>query len=359
MPEMETGNKHSPGPGADSTDDRTLELLLSHASARPAPSPADHRAVESAVRDEWRRVVARRQWRRSVAGFSVAAALVLVAALVLWDGSNPANGPESAEVARVVRLTGRVSVRSGEAEGEAAMLTAGMPLRSGQSLQTTRESGIALSLEQGISLRVDQDSVVEFVDPHSVKLKSGRVFVDTGSEPGDAIDASPGSRSGFDFEIRTVKGIVRHLGTQYMVRADDEQLKVSVRRGDVRVVAATDGAAPVFVSDGQQLSLTQSGQPELEPTDVHGDEWRWAEELGPGLVLDGRSMDDFLTWVAHETGLELRYGSNEARVAAEQTALHGAVDLPAREALDVVILSSDLVAEIRDGVIEVRKRTIE
>lgn len=345
---MEEGRQQSPTSGVP--DEQALESLLRHARSRPVPPEGDRRAVERAVRDEWLRVTGRRRWRRRAVGFSAAASLAAVVALLLWTGGAPVDDPTRAEVARVVKVTGRVRALAGGAE-DGGDLSGGMAVRAGQAVRTAPGSGIALVLEEGISLRVDQESLVEFISGHSLHLQSGRVYVDTGSDGRSPEGVSPGASPDFSFEILTSTGIVRHFGTQYMVGVDDRRLKVRVRSGAVRFVAP--GGAPVFVSDGQQLSFSQHGEPELAPTDTHGDQWQWAEELGPGFVLEGRSLAEFLAWVAHETGLELKYHSNAEKLAAEQTVLHGTIDLPAREALGTVLMGSDLRAEIGDGVIEI------
>lgn len=333
--------------------DRALESLLRNASSRPVPAEADRRAVERAVREEWLRVTAGRRRRRRAVALSLAASIVLVVALTLWNGGEPVSDAALAEVARADRVTGRVDVLGGGAD---ASLAGGMSVRAGETLRTAVGSGAALRLQDGISLRVDEESAVEFISGHSLALHAGRIYVDTGWERARPAAAPGGSGSDFPLEILTSAGTVRHFGTRYMVGFDDRRLEVRVRSGAVRFVAFEDGAAAVFVSDGQQLSFAEGSEPELAPTDIHGDQWQWAEELGPGFVLDGRSMAEFLAWVARETGLELKYLSSAAQLAAERTILHGKVDLPAREALDVVLMSSDLSATIGDGSIEVSVR---
>lgn len=346
---MENGTRDQDQANRRPTGEEPLATLFRHASSRPAPSAADRRAVQEAVREEWLRVTARRRWRRRAIGFAAAVAMVSAVTLLLVDVGGQGARPELREMARVEKITGRVRVIARDAGGDGAAVANRMPVYVGQTLRTGGESGIGLRLENGVSLRVDEHSELNLIDEHSAKLRTGRVYVDTGA-------AEAGKAPAPRFELLTARGTVRHVGTQYMVRIGSARLAVSVRRGAVQLLSVGDGASALVVSGGQELSVTDRGAPEVAPTETHGDEWRWAEELGPGFALDGRTMADFLAWVASETGLEVVYLSDAARTAAEETVLHGTVDLPARQALDVVLMTSDLSAEIRDGVIEISSK---
>lgn len=346
---MGKGTSDHSKPDRQSTGEDPLDTVFKHAPSRPAPSAADRRAVQDAVHEEWLQVTARRRWRHRAIGFAAAAAVVLAVSLLLLDIGGQAGRPEAREMARVEKITGPVRVIAADTGGDGAALAIGTPVYVAQTLRTGGESGIALRLANGLSLRVDEHSELDLIDDYSVKLLSGRVYVDTGT-------GGVGSPSRDGFELLTARGTVRHVGTQYMVRMDGARLAVSVRRGAVQFLGVEDEGSALVVSGGQEVSVTDRGGPKVSVSDTHGDQWQWAEELGPGFALDGRSMDEFLAWVARETGLELKYRSSAAKQAAEQTALHGTVDLPAREALDIVIMSTDLAAEIEDGVIEISVR---
>jgi hypothetical protein len=179
--------------------------------------------------------------------------------------------------------------------------------------------------------------------------------VDTHAEDVSGKDATTSKSR---FEVLTARGAVRHLGTQYMVRMEDQRLLVGVRSGSVQVLAGKSAnTTPLFVANGHELLIEQAGDHELQPLKAYGSDWLWAENLGPGFVLDGRTLTEFLEWVAGETGLTLTYQTSMAKSVADDTVLHGKVDLPAKEALDLVLLTSDLSAEIRDGSIEIRLKS--
>ena len=348
---MTNGNLENSGQAGQAPADDVLESLFRQASARKEPSEDDRLAVRSAVREEWLNVTGRRRWRRRAVGFSVAAAALVASMLVLIDSGRMPVTPALQQMAGVERLNGEVLVNAQGSTSLGAALALRAPLYPGQAVTTGSGAGLGLRLESGISLRIDENSRIALVNGATVELERGRVYVDTEAEsPGPAGAGASTSR----FEILTSHGAVRHLGTQYMVDLGHDALRVNVRRGVVQLAVKDDAkAAPVYIPGGQQLALEASGQPVLSPGDAFGDEWLWAEALAPGYRMDGRTMAEFLEWVSSETGYEIVYETEQARTVAEDTVLHGEIDLPARKALDVVVRSSDLVAELEDGIIEI------
>lgn len=348
---MEKGISDQSGNVRGAHGEDELASLFRHASARPEPSDVSRTMVEEAVRTEWLAVTGRRRrWRRA-AGISLAAAALVAAMLPLIHRGPGPGGTELREMARVGRVTGQVRVFAEQFSGPGAPTARQLPIYVGQSLRTESESGISLRLAGGISLRVDEDSKLVMVDEQTVKLERGRLYVATEPKGPAAGDRnSPAQR----LEVVTERGAIRHLGTQYMVYFGSQALRVNVREGVVQVRSPGDsGSVPVYVPDGQQLSIDAFGARQLSPGDTHGERWQWVESLGPGFALDGHTMAEFLEWVADETGYEIVYESEQARSVAEEAVLHGEVDLPARDALEVVVKTSDLAAEFRDGAIQV------
>lgn len=347
---MEKGTSDRTRQGAAGNPEEALESLFRHASSRPEPSQEDRRAVRVAVREQWRDVTGRRR-RRRVVGLSLAASAVLATVLVLFRLGSFAPDPVHQEIAKVEKVTGRVRMLAEGAGGAGTIAGRKMSVFAGHMLSTGSDSGVALRLASGISLRLDQDSELVLVDSETVELGGGRVYVDTGVDE----DAGKGPQSQASrLAIETPYGTVRHLGTQYMIRAAIEGLSVSVREGVVQFQAKTDtGGSPVYVPDGKELSVDEFGQQAISAGDRHGERWRWVEALGPVFELDGRTMAEFLEWVGSETGFEIVYETDAAKVIAEDTVLHGEVDLPARQAVEVVLRTSDLAADFREGVIQV------
>ena len=218
---------------------------------------------------------------------------------------------------------------------------------AGQTLITDSESGIGLEWGTGGSLRIDQDTRIDFVSRDSVYLRSGRVYFDSTSS---LAAAGPVAGSGTKLTITTDFGVVQHIGTQFMAAANRDRLIVSVREGEIVVESAGRNTPAV---EGQQLAISGSGAFDVVNIKSYDGAWTWVEQTAPGASLDGRTVSEFLDWVSRETGLQLDYRSPQARSRAEQSRLNGQLQVPPRQALEVWMLGTDLPWRIDNGVIYV------
>jgi len=293
--------------------EKSFEDLLGHASLRPAPSAAEIGEAHAAVRAEWLNVTHRRKRQRRFATFAAAASVLLAIALVV----NFANMPPIAavQVAFIDKSIGSIYVL-----GEQSRLQATGNLSSiaaGQTIITGKESGLGLSWGGGGSLRIDSDSRVTFVSANAIELESGRVYF-------DSMDVD------VKLEIKTEFGSVRHLGTQYMTAIDRQSLRVSVRDGKV----AVDGLYYDEVAEThEQLMLSGRARPEVLNILPYGDEWSWIETTAPLNSFDGKTIYEFLQWVARETGFEIEYADPEIEQNVLIWTISGEVDAAPRIAL--------------------------
>jgi ferric-dicitrate binding protein FerR (iron transport regulator) len=307
--------------GRDGDDD--LRELLRAAGPRVQPPPDLAEQVRAAVAAEWRTVVAERQpRRRNVTWFAAAAsvAAVAVGAWLLLPQLAPA-GP----MATVARVSGTAEVlRDGESGWQP--LAAGVALMDGDAVRTSGPSRLALHRPDGLDVRLDGATQLALADSGSARLEHGRVYVDAGPA-GTRADA---------FAIDTPFGEVRHLGTQYSVQLDAGALGLAVREGSVSV---TGPQATVIARAGEALRIDAN---RVQRSDVAawGEAWRWAEDVAPDFPIEGRSLDEFLTWAARQTGRQLVYGSAEAARAAESTELRGAIAGLAPEAAVAAVMAT-------------------
>ena len=333
----------------DKREDRTIEsgdaieALLARATPRPVPPEADARMIRAAVESEWRSMTNRRRTRLRWVQVAAAASVVLAVLVTLNFTGN--GNVEPVTVAEIGKRFGSIYVL-----GDNAELLEGNNLSTvtvGQTLVTDRDSGIALAWSTGGSLRIDENSRIEFLDRHRVYLRSGRVYFDSAPRL-----AAAASVSGSDamMTINTDFGEVRHVGTQFMAAAGGGQLIVSVREGEVMVESA---GRRTPAAEGQQLAISGSGAFDVVNIGSHGGAWTWVERTAPGASLDGRTVLDLLEWISRETGLALEFRSQQARLGAEQSVLYGQLDLPPRQALEVWMPGTDLAWWIENGVIYV------
>lgn len=295
--------------------DDTLEVLLRQASPRPVPSPSDELAARQAVRSEWRAVTRHRRSRRRWGGFAIAATLLIV--LFSVSGVFRAPGLDTVQVATIEKSFGSIYLLGESSElRESRALTS---VHSGQTIVTGDAAGIALAWGHGGSLRLDANTRITFTDDKSVYLESGRLYFD--SAPSTLMTGTTSDSSG-DFVVESDFGEVYHLGTQFMTRIDDGDLRVSVREGQVRL----DGHFhKVVARSGQQVTLSGRERPVILTIRANARDWAWVGRTSPPADVDGKSIHEFIEWVQRETGFEAIYEGHAEQVARAEF-LKGTID---------------------------------
>lgn len=275
--------------------------------------------------DAYRRV--RRTWILNVAGarlrrwmMPVALAASLLLAIGVLQQREDAPVPMRVPVATVARV-----IVAGNPDG---LPLSGDPVYADERLSTGPGQGLSLRLGNATSLRVDQNTTLVVDAAHRLSLESGRVYADTGAfiyrDRALVIDTGMGS--------------VTDIGTQFAVEIQDGMLQVAVREGRVDV---NRDAGEVVALAGERLRLERDGAVIAEKLAPHDAYWDWAAGLAPPFNIQNKSLLDFLSWAARETGRELVFHDNELRMAAMRTDLHGSVaGLGPAEALDAVLATT-------------------
>jgi ferric-dicitrate binding protein FerR (iron transport regulator) len=312
--------------------EESLEQLLRRARPRRAPPDADREQVRRAVEAEWLAVTRQRRRRRRWSSLAAAATVLLAVAGTLYLLRFPGVAPIA--VATIDRSIGSLYLLGERSEltetGEFSVLTAG------ETIVTGSASGAAMRWHQGGQLRLDADTRVDLVADDTVFLRSGRIYFDSQASPlSDVSNPTAASR----FVVRTVQGTVAPAGTQFMTAQDERTMTVSVREGEVRVDGDYyDGSATA----GQRLVLEGRNRPVLANIPIHGGAWSWVESIAPPALVENPTVYQFLSWVARETGLELRFATPEAERIARRDKLIGRVDAAPRDALRLWMSTVDL-----------------
>lgn len=336
-----TGTEDTGTPiGAGGRDD-PVEVLLRQAPPRERPDPRLEQALRDRLRGEWRELTGRRKRRRRVLVTAMAASLLLALIAVLRAPPEP--GPRTlVAVATVERIRGQFIAAPANG-GVTRRLTPGSELHPDERIAGDAGSGMALRWNDGPSIRVDQRSALTIETGGAIQLESGVVYVDT-----NGIDSASDP-----LVITTPAGQVRHLGTRYMIAVDGDTTEVSVRAGKVELLRQQTA---IEVDSGERLAVSAGGHSRIDAIEVFGPEWDWVEPLADGFDLDGRSLADFLQWVSRETGLSVEYEDVTLEAVAADTELRGSVDLPPMQALELVLQTSDLIAEVNYGIIRISPR---
>lgn len=334
---------HEPNP--ETADDQEfVRVLLERAGPRPPISQRDLDAIAASARSDWqaelrnraRGSVRRAERRRTVWPLvtSLAAALVLTVGLAWWSAANDA--PPVA-LGRVEAVAGEVAA-GGRESGRHALALAeelgpGVFVHSGAGRASVR-------LASGAVLRIDQDTRLQLVDAGALRLESGALYIDTGAGAGKRI------------ELWTPAGLVRDIGTRFAVRVADAEgtgLRVQVRDGSVEVER---GDRRELAGAGEELVINAGGAAERRQLDPYGSEWEWTLAAAAPFPIEGRSLGEFLNWVARETGWQVRFADAELADAAEPIRLHGAIgSLRPDQAPFAVLPGAGLEGRLEGGVL--------
>ena len=319
--------------------ERAFAELLGKSPPRPLPPAEDEAVVRKAVHTEWRRVAAGQVRRRRIAIAAIAASVLLVIFTTLNLTRDPGPDIASLQFAAIEKQFGTVTINARVVRVDEATMISG-----GDRIDTGSGSGVALRWHDGGSLRIDEGTTLVVEGDDLVYLHEGRVYFDSQASPlaSRATTAGPAR-----IAIRTDHGVVRHMGTQYMARVDDDGLVVSVREG---FVAIDGGKVPARAAAGQQFAISASGQ--LSIADTNGvDDWEWVELSTPAVALDGRTVAEALEWVSRESGRRISYASEDAAILANDSYLRGFYDVPPSRALELFMPTTALDASIEGEVI--------
>lgn len=224
------------------------------------------------------------------------------------------------------------------------MFQIGDRIQEGDGVDTTTGGQAALRLALGASVRIDRGTRLRLISGSSIFLDEGAIYVESGE--------SSGARS---LEIRTTLGLVRDIGTRFEVRLNRSALRVRVRDG---VVQLSQSGRSHDARPGDELTLDGSGAILRRTIPVHGADWAWVAALARPFDLEGRSLRDFLDWIAGENGWQVRFADAAVEEKSLTTTLHGSIQgLTPEEALSAVLPTSGVAYHLENGVLLVRLGT--
>jgi len=324
----------------EDSDELFESLFANAATRRKAPADEEDR-IRGQLHTQWQEMIGARRRRRWVTGLAIAASFAMVV-LISTGIFNRSGAPVMPTMlATVDKVDGRVMVVL--SDGTTQVVQSEGTLESGSMITTAYNARLAVSWTAGESIRLDENTRLRLISASEIELLNGRVYVDSHA---DRL-LSPAKNT---LSIDTAFGRVRHIGTQYMTSLTHDQVAVSVRQGSVLVLGEDTES---IAKPGQQLSISSGGDVSFTSIQSYGENWQWVEAISPGFALDGRSLADFLAWVASESGYSLSYASAVAESLAVDTVMRGTVNLEPMRALEVMLQTSDLVAKVENGEISV------
>ena len=281
--------------------------------------------VYKVVERSWKRGLTRRRLMQWAAPALVAASVAFIA--INFTETGPASAPAVGNIARLIGF------ESG------SLLAAGEALYSGATLSTGEGQGVSILLARNESLRLGENSRLRIEGKNQFTLLEGRVYADTGQfmyrDSGLTIVA------GF--------ATITDVGTQFSIVLDGGLLDVGVREGRVDIDSSV-GAVKAIA--GERVRVDKSGATLREGVLANAAYWQWATDLAPTYDIENKSLMDFLSWTARETGVQVVFEDDELRMAAMRTDLHGRISgRKPEEALVAVLATTSFRYRIESGTI--------
>ena len=321
-------NESHQNPNTDTDDARMIGQIIQAAGHREAPPRADYEQVFTAAEIAWREKTASRRRRKRLSALvagSLAAAIAIVAVL-----STQTPTPSGDPGVILQKAIGTVSVRTGSSNAWRLVAGDGSDISIGSQIRTNGNSFAGLVLEDGLSLRINQNTNVAISSVRQITLASGSVYVDTGKADG----------ASHQIEVLTPIGTARDLGTQFEVRYRDDQLRIRVREGQVFV---RQDETDFESAAGEQLELDADGGVVVSRIRPDDPAWNWTQLVAPYPQINEQPLTVLLNWVARETGKRVKFEAPGIRLKVSNTILHGSVrNLPPLEALDVMLATTDM-----------------
>jgi ferric-dicitrate binding protein FerR (iron transport regulator) len=295
------------------------------------------RRIRAATEAEWRASVGvrRRRWAPMGIAASVLGIALAVGLSVLGSFGSAGDGEVLAHLVRSER-PGMAQVRTFRSD---SAVEVGESLLSQRTYEARGPS--LLSLQAGGNLRIAAGSRIEVVSKDTLRLAAGQVYV----------DIPPGMHAGSAFVVTTAAGEFRHVGTQFALTVAKGETRLRVREGMVRWVKA-DGESSVAA--GSEIRISRDGEVSHRAITPSDGAWDWVSSITPDFEVENRPLQDFLAWVARESGRELVLADEATREQVATIRMHGSVDgLSPLQALSAVMAATSLRYELQDDKIRV------
>ena len=328
--ELTAGLMRIAGPRADvpaDVESRVYERVLDEWTDENQKAVGEN--VYKTVARSWKWGLTRKRLVQWLAPILVTASVAFIA--INLSETEPVAVPAIGSVARLAGFETDDSLESGQ------------QLFQGMALSTGDDQGISILLARNESLRLGQNSRLQIDGKNQFTLLEGRIYADTGQfmYRNSGLSIVAGSAT------------ITDVGTQFSVALDGALLDVGVREGRVDIAG---GAGVAVAVAGERLRVDEKGNTHKEALRPDAAYWQWASDLAPSYDMERKSLMDFLGWAARETGMQLVFESDELRMTAMRTDLHGPIsDLKPEEAMVAVMATTSFRYRIESGTIYIER----
>ena len=305
-----------------SSPDETIERLLRLAGPRQPVDAECASRVRGPVREVWQASVRRRtrvrRWTIGGVCLVVAAGVLFGVAVARRVAAPPFSRVPAAPAAWLVSATGSIRLTG----GSLPTVAVGDAVPIGVELETGADVLATLALTTGGEVRLNQHTVVRFVEARELNIERGGVYLVSGDKDSSVV-------------VRTPAGVIRDVGTRFEVGLVDGIWRVRVREGLVRYER---GDARQVAEAGTELRVNMDGSLVKRPAPTYGIDWAWIERAAPTFRVEGQTLAAFLDWAARESGHRIEFASDRIRSESTRIILHGSIEgLGVEEALEVIL----------------------
>ena len=277
--------------------DDQLESLFKGVQQRPQPSAEAREKAFQAVTEEWE---ATQRRRATIIRFTplALAATVLVGVFAVITILQPVTAKLELELAQGYIHVDSLIYRTND-QPLAIELESDAPI---QAVEATRWLAA-----NGADVRLDKGSTFAWRTQDTLVLQGGAVYIET-----DGVST---------FVVETNHGVVRDIGTEFLVETDPNRLVVAIREGRIELVTPlrTLRTDDVELGSANVLEVNEDGLLERNES-AGGARWNWIHITPKGYTT--RNPVTLLQMIAEDLGKQLIFVDGvEASIEREE--LHG------------------------------------
>lgn len=313
-------------------NNKDIEHILDKAGPRIKPDQRIREEVYNEVHAMW--LETHRPPFYQTHAMKIAASLFLFVSLfsftLLYQGDKPVYN-----IAQSIEIQGQIQISQNNKDWH--NLDNDKTISPGDFLKTKKNNRLMVSLFNGNQFRVDENTHLMVESNNRLKLISGQIYVDSDSTGGH-----------HKLTIETPLAHVNHIGTQYSVSFNKDQLNVGVRDG--LVLVSSDRISQAELPKGRNLTLNGESQAVYTDIKAYDLKWHWTQKITGGYDIQDQSLSAYLQWVSKESGYPIKWQSDQVRNKASKIKLSGSINglLPV-DSLDVIIPTTRFKYSINDN----------
>jgi len=312
-----------------------IEKLLTKAGPRIQPDEEIKQAVYAEVHKTWLQQTRTPFYKNPL--FLAAASVFLFVGIFVVTFINDDN-QANYNIAKPIQISGQIQISQDNQNW--TNLDIDKTINPGDYVKTKSNNRMLIELDNGNTIRVDENSFIQIVDRNEIQLKQGKIYV-----------ASAEHAPLRKLLITTELASINHIGTQYQIEFNNGELNVGVRDGKVIIQSEEKHRE---IAKGFEVTLNEEGvfnQQTISPFDL---KWQWTQKIPKQFDIQDKTVQQYLNWVSLETGYPIIWQSRKDRLDATKIKLSGSINgvLP-KDSLNVILPTTRFKYQISETAIHI------